>query len=583
MRLEHLIVFFIIPFLVFSCEETDTNPPDVIITYPVDQSTVSEIVTILCTAEDNEGIKKLELLLDGSSTGLISSTQPYSIEWNTTQYPENMVYSLEVKAYDLSNNSSLSNRVHVSISQTEALPTPAVLNPFEISDDSYTISWDQNLDSDFYSYELFESLNSEMSDSSLVFSSTSVTETSHTFDALLTDEYRYYKLITNDQFGLRSASNTIVYYVSSTFQVTFGGSDTDFAESLDQTTDGGFIVLGSLSSWGMGMFDFWLVKTDALGGFEWSRNYGGSDIDNGRQVLETRDGGFILIGDTESFGNGDQDMRVIKTDSNGNVSWSRNFGGSGWDTGYSIIETPEGDLVMAGSKSASQYGDGNLLLVKTSSNGDLIWEKTIGTAYHDAGKSLQQTSDGGYIITGYSWASGSGFDRDIWLVKTDAMGELVWQNRFGGNYWDEGRSVREIPQGGFILTGYVNLAAGGPRDLILIKTDPDGNEIWTKTFGGAGSDEGYSVQLTTDGNYIITGYTVSYSTGGASDLWLIKTDTGGNEIWSKTYGGASGEFGNSIQQLPDGGYIIAGSTSSFGNGNSDVWLIRTDESGDIFN
>jgi hypothetical protein len=357
---------------------------------------------------------------------------------------------------------------------------------------------------------------------------------------------------------------------------TFGGSEYDSGYSVQQTTDGGYIITGNTTSFGNGGWDVWLIKTDSNGNEEWNQTLGGSNDDWGFSVEQTTDGGYIITGVTESFGNGGWDVWLIKTDSNGDEVWNQTFGGSNDDWGWSIQQTTDGGYIITGSTYSFGNGAADVWLIKTDSNGNEEWNQSFGGSDEDEGIGVQQTTDGGYILTGYTQS-------DVWLLKTDSQGNEEWNQTFGeigGSNTDTGNSVQQTTDGGFIIAGWTHSFGNGWGDVWLIKTDSNGNEEWNKTFGGSGSDYGFSVQQTTDGGYIITGYTESFGNGDY-DVYLIKTDSQGNEEWSKTFGGGDYDRGSSVQQTTDGGYIITGSTYSFGNGSSDVWLIKTDSDGNL--
>jgi hypothetical protein len=355
---------------------------------------------------------------------------------------------------------------------------------------------------------------------------------------------------------------------------TFGGSNIDVGHAVQQTMDGGYIIAGYTRSYGaMSGRNVWLVKTDASGNEEWNNAFGGDNDEEAYSVLQTSDGGYVFTGYTESFGMGLNDVLLIKSDSSGTSQWIRTFGGAQDDEGYCLDHTTDGGFIIAGVTSSSGAGSRDVWLIKTDSTGNEEWNRTLGGFSSDGARSVQQTSDGGYILTGWTLSYGPGFPGNAWLVKTDSAGNVEWDQVFGGDDVDRGYSIQQTADGGYILTGYTSSFGAGLDDMLLIKTDASGNAEWNKTFGGTGRDYGNVVRQTADGGYIITGYTLSFGAGG-DDLWLVKTDSAGNEEWNNTYGGSASDVGYDVQQTQDGGYIITGHTLSYGAGLHDVYLIR---------
>ncbi len=380
---------------------------------------------------------------------------------------------------------------------------------------------------------------------------------------------------------------------------TFGGSSYDEGYAVQQTNDGGYIITGATLSFGVGDWDVWLIKIDSNGNEEWNSTFGGNSYDRGYSVQQTDEGGYIIAGCTHSFGEGEFDFWLIKTDSNGNEEWNSTFGGINVDWGCSVDQTVDGGYMIAGYTESFGEGEFDFWLIKTDSNGNEEWNSTFGGSNHDRCFSGQQTDDGGYILTGYTVSFDSdGTGCDVWLVKTDSNGSEEWSSTFGEtgipNKFDMGYDVQQTDDGGFIIAGDTEIYYVSMSDVLLIKTDSSGNEVWAETFGGSAADRGRSVQQTFDGGYIIAGWAVSFI-GPDPDVWLIKTDINGDEEWNSIYGYEenSGEWGYAVQQTNDGGYIIAGATmsavlmrnrsnSSNKEEGTDVWLIKTISDGNSF-
>ncbi len=364
-----------------------------------------------------------------------------------------------------------------------------------------------------------------------------------------------------------------------TFQRTYGGMDHDGGHSVAQTADGGYVIVGYTYSFGASERDVWLIKTDASGDTIWTRTYGGAYSDYGYSVAQTADGGYIITGRTESFGAGGHDVYLVKTDANGNTMWTRTYGDTAEDKGHSVAQTADGGYVIAGWTWSFGTGEDDVWLIKTDASGDTMWTRTYGGTGSDYGRSITQTADGGYVIAGRTRSFGTG-SSDVWLIKTDASGDTIWVRTYGGTSHDYGYSVAQTADGGYIITGYTWSFGAGGKDVYLIKTDASGDTIWTRTYGGTDDERGHSVAQTADGGYVIAGWTESLGAG-LDDIWLIRTDAWGDTMWTRTYGGVWSDYGYSVTQTADDGYVIAGFTWSFGAGGGDLWLIKTDSAGRV--
>jgi len=363
--------------------------------------------------------------------------------------------------------------------------------------------------------------------------------------------------------------------VDSIWNVSFGGTYNEIAYSVQQTSDGGYIAAGFTETFGAGSADAWLVKTNASGGMQWNRTFGGFYADEARCIRQTSDGGYIYAGFTRSFGHGDADFWLVKTEVNGAVGWSQAYGGMNDDCAFSVQQTSDMGYVMAGFTESFDVGGRDFWLVKTDSNGILQWNNTYGGMGLEQAFSVVQSVDGGYVIAGERHSEGSG-DIDFWLVKTDPAGIAVWSNSYGGSGLDNARSVHQTSDGGYIIAGWTNSFGAGGTDCWVVKTDASGNHQWNRTYGGTFDEEAHSVQQTGDSGYIVAGSTKSFGLYiGVWNFWLVKTDAQGNKEWDLVNGGSSDDKAYSARQTSDGGYIMAGSTESYANGLTDFWLAKT--------
>nr|MDO8097621.1 hypothetical protein [Candidatus Njordarchaeota archaeon] len=353
---------------------------------------------------------------------------------------------------------------------------------------------------------------------------------------------------------------------------TYGGTSNDGASSVQQTSDGGYILAGEINSFGAGWYDFWLVKVDGSGNHQWNKTYGGTGNEAAYSVQQTSDGGYITAGYTDSFGAGMLDFWLVKTDDSGKQQWNKTYGGADTDAASSVRQTSDGGYIVSGRTLSFGAGLNDFWLVKTDESGNHQWSKTYGGNDDDCAWSVQRVSDGGYIVAGYTRSFGAGM-LDFWLVKVDGSGNHQWNKTYGGTGTETAWSVQQTSDGGYIVAGQTDSFGASMFDFWLVKTDGNGNLQWSKTYGGTLDDGASSVQQTSDGGYITAGATYSFGAGGY-DSWLVKVDSSGNHQWNMTYGGTSDDVAKSVQQTSDGGYIMAGSTLSFGAGLADFWLVK---------
>ena len=354
-----------------------------------------------------------------------------------------------------------------------------------------------------------------------------------------------------------------ICHAQSQFQLAIGGLDRDYAYSIIRTTDGGYAVAGLTRSFGAGDYDFYIVKLDMGGTFQWSKSIGGANAELQPSIVQTTDGGYAIAGQTRSFGASPWDIYIVKLDGSGTFQWNRTVRGGGALSAFSIIQTTDGGYMLV--------GEGDCYFVKLDPNGALQWTRlSFGTAY-----SAIQATDGGYAVVGYTSASGAGND-DMYIVKVDTGGTPQWNKTVGGTGNEHAYSIVQTTDGGYAVAGGTDSFGAGGIDMYIVKLDGSGTLQWTRTVGGTGNDVANSIIQTTDGGYAVAGYTLFF---GAPDMYIVKLDGNGTLQWSRAVGGTGGDFANSIIQTTDGGYAVAGHTDSFGAGMFDMYIVKLDASG----
>ncbi len=356
------------------------------------------------------------------------------------------------------------------------------------------------------------------------------------------------------------------------FQKSYGGVGGETGHSLQITTDKGYVLGGLTNSNGSGNLDFYLVRTDSIGNLLWAKSYGTPEIEIGYSVKQTSDEGFIIAGYSESNSIYTNSV-LIKTDPNGDTLWTRYYGGFNFSQCFSVEQTTDHGFILAGVVYALSNLDAQL--IKTDSAGNPVWITSFGGNSHDVAYSVQQTYDGGYIVTGYMQDTGI-TGRNVFLAKMDSVGAIVWTKNFIGFGTDLGNSVEQTLDSGFIVCGQTLSFGNGNSDVFVIRTDKNGDTLWTKTYGGTNYDNGNSIKQTLDGGFIVSGETQSFGVT-QRDGYVIKLDANGNLQWSTYFIGT--DYGDlfSVQQNEDQSYVLCGLTIR--SGDQEMYLIRTDSIG----
>ncbi len=423
------------------------------------------------------------------------------------------------------------------------------------------------------------------------------------------------------------------------WQQILGGTNSEGAYDIASTSDGGYIlggytysgISGNKTVASFGGSDYWVTKTDALGVIEWQKEFGGSDFDQLESITQTADGGYILGGYTASgiSGNktegniaGSLDLWFIKLDASGNIVWQNNIGGSGGDYIGEINPTSDGGYIVSatsysgisGDKTENSIGAGDYWIIKLNASGNIVWQNTIGGTSADYCYRAKETSDGNFIVSGSS-NSPISFDKtegtiegvgtmDIWVLKLNASGNIVWQNTIGGTATETAFEMDVTPDGGAVIAtqSYSNSSAdkaennvsGGTTssDYWVIKLDTDGNITWENTLGGTGEDYNHALITMSNGDIAVGGFSNSGIGGdkteaakGAYDFWMVKLDASGNVLYDKTIGGNQYDYNYCMTESADNKIVLAGTSASNISGDkttnsygiNDFWMVKIDD------
>lgn len=404
-------------------------------------------------------------------------------------------------------------------------------------------------------------------------------------------------------FFLQCDKNSIVKNPSTSVVKTFGGSKNDVFQSIVQTNDGGYAILGYTQSNDFDIinksnesFDFWVMKFSSDDTLLWQQTYGGSDDDRGTDIINTNDGGLALLGYSKSTdidiseNAGAQDFWMIKITSEGTISWQKTFGFLGADIGSSLVQTSDNGYLITGvldvsasngqgnaKSTQTQHAGGDVWAIKLDSSGDLEWSRYFGGSFTDTPFGVVETLDNSFIIIASSDSEDFNISNnlgtyDFWILKISNDGNLIWEKSFGGSEIDEPRGITSTNDGNFIIVGDTRSSDqdvtnnNGGADLWMLKISSEGDKIWQKTFGGSSFDVARSISKTQDNGFIIAGNTRSSDGGftnqGQNDAWILKVDNNGNKIWENFVGGSQNEFLFDAIELNNQSIIAVGESSS---------------------
>lgn len=668
------IAFFIFSLLYLSCngDDIDTSPPSVFLTNPTEFSTVSQEFLVTGNASDNDSIKFVELYIDTLSSGIIDTIPPYEFLWNTTVFLDSSIHAISLYAEDINENGTKSIPIEVLIdnsnsnpqgvtiqsieyseinmeilfkgskeidfsnyellsSDTEnglktslslkseindtifnitnfnptiptwyfikvtdlygysttgpgyyvidSPPQPVLLMPISFDGDSFDISWSINDEKDFFSYSIFQSSNQDMENEVKIYEYDQPNINEYNLQEIPLNQYLYYQIEIADFWGLKSRSNIEKGTSWFLFENQYGAANHNFGRSIIELSDGGYVCAGNSSTSGNEFGDLLLIKIDKSGGEQWIHNLSFSPSDRANMLIESSDSGIIIVGNTVSIINGSKDILILKTNQSGHVEWHNNYGNDEDQEAHYIHLLNDNSYIICGQSVEQNTGFNELLLMKVDLDGTEVWSKTYGGNGDDFGYSIIEENDGSILVTGMTKSFGD-LNGDAWLLKIDINGNEVWNKTYGGSGIDLSRHFISTSDG-YIMIGNTTSYGSGNNDIFLIKVDLEGNQQWSNTFGGIGTDIGRKIINCNNNGFALIGYTDSYGEGNSFNNWLIKIDELGNLIWDKTFGGDGNDRALSGIKTSDNGFILSGFSDSNSSDLPNVFIVKTDENGNI--
>ncbi|MBI2930018.1 MAG: hypothetical protein HYY16_00075 [Planctomycetes bacterium] len=350
---------------------------------------------------------------------------------------------------------------------------------------------------------------------------------------------------------------------------SYGGQYWEMASAIRSTSDGGYVMAGYTDTWSVAQIDFWLVKTTADGTPVWQKAYGAPGNDWAYAVSPTTDNAFVAAGICTPGST--TDAWVVKVNAtNGNLIWEKRYGGAENEEAKAVFQTADGGYLVAGNTNSFGAGAHDAWMMKLNADGTVAWSKTYGGASNDQIRSMVRTADGGAIAAGYTNSFGAGSE-DVWVLKVDSAGDVDWQKTYGTSNSELAEAVTALPGGGYVFAGRA-IDAAGDSDYWVVRMDASGSVSWQERLGGSSPDFAYALSPNGSGGIAVTGVTYSFGSS-SSDAWILSLNGNGSVQSQKYFGGASGETAYAIQEIPGLGFVTAGFTGSFGQG-IEAWILR---------